>query len=221
MRTNEQQTIVNQIVEKFGINGERILFLNPNKPTEAWIPPSELKTIARNFGEFQAMSFKLCQVIEATNQIVVEATITDKNGVVYQNFGVATIGENLPNGETVSAEDLARGRALSAVLDDAGFNPLKSNSVIQMNVSGVETKTFASKAVARTNDIRRIHALAKEAELIVDSDKTQYRKWLFSEFGQWFSAPETASVEFLDALERQMVINKLVTLLNAQSKLAA
>jgi len=219
-KTEEQQLIVNQLVETFGINGERILFLNPNKPSEPWIPPSELKTIARNFGGFQAMTFRLCQVIEATNQMVVEATITDKNGIVYQNFGVATYGESLPNGETVSPEDLARGRALSAVLDDAGFNPLKSNAVISLEFSGVSTKSFANKAVSRTNDIRRIHALAKEAELIVGDNKTLYKKWLFTSFPEWFESAEKASIEYLDQIGRKQVIDKLVNLLNNYAKAA-
>ena len=214
---NARKGIVDGLVDQYGIDGEKILFLNKNNLLEPWIPPAELKAFARRHGGFKRLDTKFDKFIPETNQVVCVAELVDKDGVEYSNFGVATKDEGRELGNESLAELLASGRAVSATLADAGFHPLKSNSVVnseQSNqIENMKVTDFASAAVKRNRDIRRIHALAYECGLIMRDEngenKSRYRQWLFNNFPAFFDSVEDASSGKLTILERQQVINKL------------
>lgn len=212
----QQKGIVERLVEKYGIDGSKVLFLNSKNWLEPWIPPSELKSIARISGGFKRIAVRYDNYIAATEQVICVAEIVDNDGVEYSNFGVATIGETNGLGAEISADVLASGRAMSATLNDAGFNPLKSNSVVNAensdNVQNV--RDFGEASVKRLRDLNRIHALAEEAGLIVrredkSRDKAKYRSWLYIKFPHFFNSPGEASSSGLTESERQQVINQL------------
>jgi hypothetical protein len=220
-RTETERETVKQLADTFGIDPTRIIFFEPNKP---WIPSSELMGIARTHGKFTKVSVGFGQYIEATKQTICTAEIVDAEGRTFSNFGIASDGEH----EQIDSVVLASGRALSATLNDAGFNPLKTNSKFETDfeaefeaIKNTQPVTAADK---RLRDIRTIKSLATEAGLIVDSkdqfgkfhrDETAYRGFLFTEFPGWFDSVEHASAGILDAMQRQMTINKLVRKLDS------
>ncbi len=219
---NARKGIVDGLVSKYGVDGEKILFLNSKNLLEPWIPPAELKAIARKHGGFKRLDTKFDKFIPETNQVVCVAELVDEDGVEFANFGVATKGETTGLGVEIDAEVLAAGRAVSATLADAGFNPLKSNSVVnsensnQSNqIEDINVRDFGTAAVKRNRDIRRIHALAYECGLITQDEngenKSRYRQWLFNRFPTFFDSVQDASSGALTLLERQMVIDKLQT----------
>ncbi len=198
--------IVKQLAERFGIDGSKVLFFK-EAPLEPWIPPAELKSIARRSGGFQQIAVRYDKYVPETQQVVCVCEVVTDDGVKYSSFGIATMGESKRAGEDVPTEILAAGRAVSATLNDAGFNPLRSNSV-----GSSETGTIAEEAAKRVTDIRQIKALATEIGLISGGDDSMYRKWLKAQFSQFYSEREIGSVGGLDAEQRAMVIDKLRTI---------
>ena len=215
VRTAAQQQIVEQLTAKFDIDGDRVLFLNPKNPAEPWLPPAELMTIARKIGGFQAIDTDISQYIEPLQQISYKATVIDKDGVSYSRPGTAKIGEMTPVGE-IDANVLAEGRALSAALRAAGFDPTKSGSVTQISdykqtqqLSDDEKlkRETEDRLALEQRDRKQIHALAAEKGLIKTladgtKDLTPYRRFLWQKFGK------TSTVGMSPA-ERSITINEL------------
>lgn len=209
MRTEKQQEIISNLVDQFGIDGERILFLNSRNPNEPWIPPTILEQIALQMEGYRSSSVEHDKFIRETSQVVYVATVTDAKERVFTRSGVATVGEvNESLSSEIDVEYLASGRALSAALRAAGFDPIKAQKTVNFDDEAAYEnlpKTqyqVESEAMQRTKDLRQIHALAEEKGLIVGKKDTNYRIWLTQNFGVKTSA-------ILSESERAQVINKL------------
>lgn len=217
-RSVDQQQIVNELTRRFSIDGERILFLNAKDPLDAWIPPSELESIARQTGEVQSTDVEFVMYVEPLQQIHYRATVVDKAGRIFARPGAAKIGEQSKGGDEIEAETLAQGRALSHALRAAGFHPLKSGSVVALDerravrqsqplTEEQQTNQIAHDAASlRTKDLKQIHAIAERKGLILPmpggKDDSGYRNWLWRKFGVGTAAK-------LDAFKRAQVIAEI------------
>jgi hypothetical protein len=196
-RTEEQKAIVAQLVERFSIDGSKILFLNPDRRTEPWLPAKQRAQIARQSGKFKVIRVEHERVLEigSTRQVVSQGTVVDLDDRIYSMPGVATIGERIPEiDEDVDAWDLADARALGSTLDLAGFNPVDPTSVVPLNGNSeqqVPRDVDAAKTLARLSDNARIHILAKEKGLIVGKDFTGYRQFIAHFLNQPYTGKET------------------------------
>ncbi len=204
-RTEQQQQIVKQLVERFGIDGSRALFF-PEDPTNPWLPAKLLAQIARQSGKFKVVSSEFAQYIEPLRQIVYQGNVVDVDGRIYSLPGIATIGEKIAASEdAVNEHDLAEARSLRSSLDLAGFNPVDPTSVVPMN--GKEATTPRDPDVAavesRRADVARIHILATEKQLIVGTDYSLYRRFIAQRY------EGATSVVGFDAIQRKSVIAAL------------
>jgi len=190
IRTPVQQEIVKKLVENFGIDGTRVLFLNPDDHSDPWLNSKALLTIARQSGDFKQVATTYSEYIPLLKQIVWSSTVVDQHDRGYTRSGVATIGEKLPNQEIPDEHDLAGSRALRAALDDAGFDVTKAApAVLNLNLPPNE-HAVAQEAECRRADLARIHILATQKGLIVPSqddpsrnDLAGYRDFLQHNFG--------------------------------------
>jgi hypothetical protein len=128
-----RQNIVDELGRRFEIDGDRVLFLDPEKPAKPWLPAEVLASIARQTGRFREIEEGFDQYIPAPlNQVVHYARVIDEEGRAWRRSGVATVGETPGHhyrGSNPDAHQLAASRALGAALDGAGFNPLKAGFV--------------------------------------------------------------------------------------------
>ena len=208
-RTEKQNSVAQLLASEFKIDAERVYFLKPDKPEEPWLPAESLVTIARQSGEFRAIDESFDQFIEPLHQVVHRATVIDQDGRTYTRSGVATVGERAANSaqrEVLDEHALAAGRAVSAALTAAGFNPLRPGSVIPLDSrrGGAQADAAgADEAQSRNTDLKRIHALAVEKGLIRmmpggGRDLTEYRRMLREKFNANtaadFSATQRASL---------------------------
>lgn len=168
IKTQKQQEIVSNLVNRFGIDGERILFLNSRDENDPWIPPSVLEQIARQMEGYRSSSVQHDKFIPQTSQTVYLATVTDSLDRIFTRSGVATVGE-IPNSvKEIDTDYLAMGRALSAALNAAGFNPVKAVKMVDFRDEAayeqLPKKQFAveDEAIRRTKDLGVIHALAEK-----------------------------------------------------------
>lgn len=199
IKSAKQQEILNELNQNFGLNPERILFINPRDQNEPWIAPDELESIARQIGGFKHISVMHDKYIIETHQVVYTATVEDKNSVSFTRPGVAMVGEN----SDIDHDTLAHGRALGAALRAAGFHPYKSGSVVDFGQmkQQIETKREGETDL-RGSDLKQIHALAIEKKLIVNGNYTAYRMWLMANFS-------VNTTVHMDEHDRARVINKL------------
>lgn len=207
IRTTKQQEIISKLEDQFSIDGTRILFLNSRDENEPWIPPTILEQIALQMEGYRSSSVEHDKFIRETSQVVYVATVTDAKERVFTRSGVATVGEvNEVFGMDV--EYLASGRALSAALRAAGFDPVKTQKTVNFTdetaYENLPKQQYAveTEAELRTKDLRQIHALATEKALIVGKSDIDYRVWLTRNFGVKTSA-------ILTPVQRAQVINKL------------
>ncbi len=200
IKTQKQQEIVSNLVNQFGIDGERILFLNSRDENDPWIPPSVLEQIARQMEGYRSSSVQHDKFIPQTSQTVYLATVTDSLDRVFTRSGVATVGEINNVLDEIDTDYLAMGRALSAALNAAGFNPVKAIKTVNFRDEAENERRL--RPILRTKDLKQIHAMATEKGLMFGDDKTAYRAWLFENFGV-----RTAAI--LDAQTRSRVINLL------------
>lgn len=210
IKTQKQQEILDELNKRFGIEPDRILFLNPRDANDPWIPPDEMMSIARQHGGFTLVSVTHDKFIGETSQQIYTATVVDAQERTFVRSGVATLGER-PNGQDIDTETLASGRALSAALRDAGFHPYKSGSIVSLDDArqnieerrrGRELQRIEDESALRIKDLKQIHALAREKGLIVGDNKIGYHLWLAEKFN-------VKSVAALDAPTRTRVINSL------------
>ena len=194
-----------QLNQNFGLNPERILFINPRDRNDPWIAPDELESIARQIGGFNHISVMHDKYIVETRQVVYTATVQDKHNISFTRPGVAAVGEN----DEIDHDTLAHGRALGAALRAAGFHPYKSGSVVDFGQmkQQIEARAVAPDDGLRVKDLRQIHALAAEKGLIVGGNDTAYRMWLH----EWFQVKTCIG---LNPEERARVINKLKNYVN-------
>jgi len=211
------------------IDPERVLFLNPNKPTEPWFPSEVLIAIARNTGKFDVIEEGFDQYIQPLNQVVHYASVT-RDERVFRRSGVATIGESISrtdnghplyNRQSPDAHQLAASRALVAVLDAAGFNPYKTRAKerpdpaadLVERVLTPAAREFADddpgvqEAALREHHLGQIHLLAAQAGLIkripgAGKDMSEYRAFLLENWG-------VKTVAGMSQTDRLSVINKL------------
>lgn len=212
-RTPQQQQLVNQLVEQFNIEGDKILFLNNSNPLEPWLNYDALESIARQSGKFRDIEEHYITYIEPLRQVVHSATVVDPEGRSYVRSGVAKLGETLEgegNIDELDEHKLAAARALNAALRAAGFNPLRAGSVVLDLKLPPREHAAADEADSRRNDLARIHMLAAQKSLIVPSqddpsrnDLTGYRDFLREHFD---GATTTAG---MGAADRARVINAL------------
>lgn len=207
IRTAKQQEIVSRLVDTFGIDGSRILFLNPRDESDPWIPASQLEIIARQIEGYRNSKVSHDKYIRETEQHLYLATVVDTQGREFTRSGAATVGEAPIEGEEFDAHALAAGRALSAALKAAGFHPCEidfGRESENQSISQAERpqNLAIDEATRRHNDLGVIHILAKEKNLWVGNDDTRYREELFKNFGV-----RTAAV--LNITERAAVKNWL------------
>ena len=197
---------------------------------EPWIPPDLLQAIARQVGGFNYVGVTWNRYIDQLDQVVWNSVVIDDRERTFERSGVATRGEK-PNDIEIDTNTLASGRALSAALTAAGFNPFKAGSVElkreaePQNYSGPEKPVFPSNellrdgdqpsheakvnfdraqaAELRGKDLRQIHKLAADCGLIVGKDMRSYRAWLVENYDV-----NTAAV--MDGVMRASVINALM-----------
>ncbi|HYX72154.1 MAG TPA: hypothetical protein VE732_05235 [Nitrososphaera sp.] len=216
-RTPQQKEIVSQLTKQFEIDSDRILFLNPRRPEEPWLPAEELLIIARKVGGFQSIGEQFDQFIPGLNQYVHIATVIDKDGRTYSRSGIATEGETLPNTEeTFDPHDLAASRALGAALRAAGFYPFRAGSVIDLNLKlSRPSNPVEAEAESRNADLAAIHIEAEKKGLIVEGvggrkDISGYKNWLFENWG-------VTSAGALNPVERQSAIAALKQMPNVDT----
>ncbi len=203
--TTQQSELLDELHKRFGLDTNRILFLNEKDLNEPWIPPDELMSIARQHGGFELVSVVHDKFISETRQQVYTGMVTDLDRRSFVRSGVATIGET-PAGVEIDVDVLASGRALSAALRDAGFHPFRSGSVIDLQIKKPAQGELTAESSSRRSDLARIHIIAEEKGLIVktagNTDMSKYRLVIKSKFG-------VASAAVLDEPERKAVINFL------------
>lgn len=231
-RSINQQTIISQLVDNFGVDPQRILFLDPNKPDEPWLPSEVLTQIARDADLFKAIDEEYANYIEPLGQIVHRATVVDKQDRIYTRSGVASLVEEAKlDDRIIDAHALAASRALNAALNSAGFNPLRTGAVVSLDkhrqpVTSNESEQPINQAQAlrsiqakrpdeaatRNTQLKQIHMLAERAGLILVEpdgrrDMKLYRDWLFEQF-------EVDTAATLDESQRASAINALQMMLN-------
>lgn len=202
--TLKQEGVAKDLARRFGIDPERIYFLNEDKPDEPWLPAEALVTIARQTEDFQTIDESFDQYIGPLNQVVHRATVITKDGRTYTRSGVATIGER----QDIDDHALAAGRAVSAALTAAGFHPLRPGSVVSDNGrQPAGAQPADDVAEQRRVDLRRIHALAEQKGLIKPRpgglwDRTAYRQFLLDNY-------QTNTAVGFDSVQRASLINAL------------
>lgn len=213
IKTQKQQEIVSNLVDQFGIDGERVLFLNSRDQNEPWIPPSILEQIALQMDGYRSSSVQHDKFIPQTSQTIYLATVTDNLDRVFIRSGVATVGEINEVLDEIDVDYLAMGRALSAALNAAGFNPVKAMKMVDFREEAANEKlpkmqySVEEEAALRTKDLKQIHAIAEHKGLIKTleggvRDMTEYRRLLYEFFG-------TNTAAMMDAAQRAAVINWL------------
>jgi hypothetical protein len=216
----EQSKVADAIVNQYGIDRERIYFLNQRKPLEPWIPPDQLIICARQEGGFREIEDQFDQFVDTLKQVIHRGRVVDAQGRVFTCIGVATLGEQPIKGVIFDEHQLAGGRAVSAALTAGGFNPFKVGSnqsfkpVATLDDEAREDRV-QSPAVRRNNDIARIHILAEQAGLIHPHahghahgvDSTKYRAWLRENFGVGSSteASQEDRARIINALENWLI----------------
>jgi hypothetical protein len=212
-RTNKQQSIAEKLAAQHNIDADRILFLNEQKPEEAWLPAESLITIARQSEMFLNIVEGFDQYIAELKQIVHTATVVNTAGRSFARTGVATVDER----EDIDDHSLAAGRAVSAALTAAGFNPLRPGSLVavgsQQAAQTPASSAQADEAASRNSDLRRIHALAAEKGLIIPLsgglwDRMGYRQFLKQHY-------QTHTAANFDPIQRASLINALERLEDA------
>ena len=204
-RTHQQKAIVDQLVDRFGIDGTQVLFF-PEDPNTPWLKARQLAQIARQSGKFKVVSAEFVQYIEPLKQVVYQGNVVDLDGRIYSLPGVATVNEKIPETEdAANVHDLAEARSLRSSLELAGFNPLDPTSVVALNACepAAPRDPEAAKHEAKLNDFARIHILANEKGLIEGKDHTRYRRFLSENYDG------ATSVAGFDAVQLKSVIAAL------------
>jgi hypothetical protein len=201
--TLKQQSVAEGLAARFNIDPERIYFLNPDKQDEAWLPAESLITIARQSGDFQTIDEGFDQFIDPLNQIVHYAAVVTKGGLTFRRSGVATIGER----DEMDDHALAAGRAVSAALTAAGFNPLRPGVVADLNKRKEAAQPLGVELTTRQRDLKRIHALAVQKGLLKPMagggyNRDGYKRFLVEHYGV------STSIEFNET-KRASLINSL------------
>ncbi len=106
IKTTKQQEILDELNKRFGIDPERILFINPRDANDPWIPPDELMSIARQHGGFKLVSVTHDKFISETMQQIYTATVVDAQERTFVRSGVAMLGEK-PDGIEIDPDVLA------------------------------------------------------------------------------------------------------------------
>jgi hypothetical protein len=211
----QQAAIAADLARQYGIDRERIYFLNNRKPLEYWIPPDQLTVAARAVGGFQSLDERFDRFEEKLNQVFHIATVVDEQGRTFVRSGVATIGERTLAGDDFDEHQLAGGRAISAALTAAGCNPFKGGEqALKPVATFADANEGSGKApVARqehNHDMAQIHILASQAGLITRDggfvDASQYRAWLLENFNITTSvqADQATRAGIINALQRQI-----------------
>jgi hypothetical protein len=219
-RTPGQQMIVQQLVDRWKIDPNKILFLKSGKPLEPWLNYEALTVIARSSGRFRSLSEQFSTFVPGLNHLIHIATVVDSEGFEYTRSGAAEIGETVADDEDVDEHSLAATRALRSALDSAGFDVVKGSSVIpiDLNVPKLE-RTPQDEPRERINELRLLHLLAAQKGLIKPADEdpsrndmSAYRRWLADNFDG------AGSAAGFSAANRAIAINKLRLLPDAAEK---
>ncbi len=238
--TVEQKEIVNQLVNTYRIDGDRVLFLKANKPNEAWLPPDILTQIANQAALFKTIDEEYTNYIEPLGQVVHRATVIDTNDRIFARSGVASLTEERKDeqGGTIDAHALAAGRAIKAALTAAGFDPTRPGSINALRPPTESTSTQTSTdgaphhvaldAQSRNANIKHLHTVAFRKGLIVvrhgvPRDMTAYRNFLLELFDTETSAALTQE-QFaiaINALDQMPDADPLEQTLNTLTSKAA
>src|SRR5229473_2669223 len=95
LRTARQKEVVERLVEAFGIDGSKVLFLNAKNPDEPWLRAKQLAAIARRSQLFKVIRAEHEKVVDlgARKQVIYQGTVVDLDDHIYSLPGVATYGE--------------------------------------------------------------------------------------------------------------------------------
>ena len=203
-RTEQQQTLANELAAAHNINAEQILFLNEQKPLDPWINPESLTTIGRQSDIFRSLDEGFQEYIASLDQVVHHATFIDSDGRTFGRSGIATVKKCEQMG--LDPHVIAAGRAISASLNSGGINPLKPGSVIP-NGKSAPTAVDAANAETRRADLARIHELARKKELIVGQDFSGYRGFLVQH--EFYKGDGLATAAHLKEPQRKSLIEAL------------
>lgn len=207
LRTTQQRDMVQALVERFGIDGSKVVFF-PEEPDYPWLPGKQLAKIAQRSGLFKVVRVEHEKVMEvgAARQLHSQGTVVDLNDFSYSLPGVATVGEKIAGvSDDVDPWDLADARAMRSTLDLAGVDPLAA-----LNGHGRSPKPLdpvAANTLARISDNARIHILARDKGLIVGKDFSLYRRFISGFLNEPYDGRE--SVAGFTALQRKSFIEAL------------
>jgi hypothetical protein len=195
----KQKEIIKKLIAKFGVSKDDIYFLNPEKPEEPWLTANALIALARQSPDLRSVNEDYVSYIAPLNQVVHRAVVIDAQGRDFARSGIATLGEKPGMDEHI----IASGRAVSAALTAAGFNPLKAGNVVAGNERAV-----VGEIEQRRKDLGRIKLVARECGYITEAglgeDYTHYRAALQRTFGVNTAAK-------LDASQRASFIQFMLT----------
>jgi hypothetical protein len=208
--TDRQRGVARDLAKALNIDGDRIRFLNPDKPEEPWLPPEALVTIARQSPRFKTLDEGYQEFIQQLRQVVHHATFIDVDGRTFGRCGVATIDEDAD----IDAHVIAAGRAISAALNTGGINPLRPGATVapvDLGSLPLSSSADANELIARRGDLARIHILAKQKGLIIEGAgvngaestkkyKDQLEAWYGVRSAYGFSPEQRASL--IEALSR-------------------
>lgn len=148
--------------------------------------------------------------------VTVFGKVTLPDGRTRGCFGIAGVGETLPNGKKIETSQVAVGVATSRC-----FRQGIRNVGIDLHAAHCQyrdTGVYASSHLARdprAANYAEIHILATEIGLIEDGDRARYREYLADNFNGRTSAKD------LDDIELQRLLTSFRSLANALRKRAA
>ena len=205
LRTEQQRDLVKALVQRFGIDGSKVVFF-PEEPDYPWLPGKQLAKVAQRSGQFKVVRVEHEKVMEvgAARQLHSQGTVVDLNDRIFSLPGVATVGEKIEGvADDVDPWDLADARAMRSTLDLAGVDPIAA-----LNGQPATTRDpVAAEALARIGDNARIHILARDKALIVGKDFSGYRRFIASFLNKPYDGKET--VVGFDPLQRKSFIETL------------
>jgi hypothetical protein len=178
LRTTQQRDMVQALVERFGIDGSKVVFF-PEEPDYPWLPGKQLAKVAQRSGQFKVVRVEHEKVMEvgSERQLHSQGTVVDLNDRIYSLPGVATVGETIAGvTDNVDPWDLADARAMRSTLDLAGVDPLAALNGPSRSPKPLDP--IAANTLARISDNARIHILARDKELIVGNDFSAYRRFV-------------------------------------------
>lgn len=199
--TLEQQAIVREFTENYGLKPEQINFEGDS--TEPIFNYAALNTLRSALTDIESTKPTINFYNESAGVVTVSCEIVTANGVRCSDLGSGKVGDYFPDGSTVDnmtqAQNLAIARAFRRALRSAGINLLE----LHRNRGNTENKKFISYTERLRTLQKEIHALATETNQIVGSDRSRYENLIASLF------PGRKSSTELNEIEQSILLTQL------------